>query len=65
MLDTGNVLGLLIIVIFCVFAISKIMGGRKVKKNVDVPRAAEPAGNSAVVAAIIAAVNNYRNENSQ
>ena len=60
--DAGLVLGVLIVLIFCILIIKKLVGGRRPQKEAELPGA--PVKNSGLIAAITAAVNNYRNENS-
>ena len=69
-LGMGVVFVFLAIMIFCVSVMGKIAGDRKAgmdgngsSEGVPFSRTGKPANNAAEVAAITAAVNNYRNEN--
>ena len=70
-LGMGVVFAFLAIMIFCVTAMGKIAGGRKAgmdgngaSEGTPVSQTGTPANQAAEVAAITAAVDNYRNENS-
>jgi len=62
--DTEFVLGVIIIIIFCIFFITKLVQERRKHKVEELPAPGEPVMGNGLIAAIAAAVNNYRNENS-